>query len=41
MESPETNKTASDGRVEDGAHCANVRVTFPYESFAVLQCSMA
>jgi hypothetical protein len=34
-------KTAVGGRVEDAAHCANVGETFPYESFAVLQCSMA
>jgi hypothetical protein len=26
---------------ENGAHCANVAATFPDESFAVLQCSMA
>jgi hypothetical protein len=40
MEAPEKN-AALDRRAEDGAHCANVGETFPDESFAVLQCSMA
>jgi hypothetical protein len=40
MEAPE-RKAARGGRIEDGAHCANVGETFPDESFAVLRCSMA
>jgi hypothetical protein len=40
MEAPE-KKAAVGGRFEDGAHCANVCEAFPYESFAVLRCSMA
>jgi hypothetical protein len=40
METPE-KRAATDGRLADGAHCANVRGTFPDESFAVLHCSMA
>jgi hypothetical protein len=40
MEAPE-KYAAIFGRLEDGAHCANVCETFPYESFAVLHCSMA
>jgi hypothetical protein len=40
MEAP-GKQAAPGGRIEDGAHCANVGVTFPDESFAVLQCSMA